>query len=267
MISPHESAVVMSADLRAAERQNHLASYINLAESRGGEVREFGSITAISTGIPHPEYNRVFVFEPPSHDDLTAAMDWVDVRDGPFWVTATEATSKLVTDVTTERGFAKTDRTTPGMVLELPDEISPPDSEVDVSEVSDTSSLDDFVTVFSEVFDVPSEYLRPDSSNSNSNSTGTDSRTAFVGYVNDRPVATGSLFRSDAVAGVFAIAVVEAVRGQGIGEAMTWEVLRAGRDAGCRIGALQSTEMAIPLYEKLGFETVESYYYFEPTSK
>lgn len=255
----------MSADLRAAERQNHLASYIDLAESRGGEVREFGSITATSTGIPHPEYNRVFVFDPPSHDDLTAAMDWVEVREGPFWVTATEATSQLVKDATTERGFAKIDRTTPGMVLELPDEISPPDAEVDVSEVSDTSGLDDFVTVFSEVFDVPPEYLRPDSSNSNS--TGNDSRTAFVGYVNDRPVATGSLFRSDAVAGVFAIAVVEAVRGEGIGEVMTWEVLRAGRDAGCRIGALQSSEMAIPLYEKLGFETVESYYYFEYTPK
>lgn len=251
----------MSTDLRAAEAENHVESYIDLAESRDGEIRQFGSITATSTGIPHPEYNRVFVFEPPSHDDLTKTIDWTSGHDVPFWVTATEATSPLVEEFTTERGFSKIDRTTPGMVLESLDEIPPPDSGVDVFEVADPNDLEDFITVFSKVFDVPTEYLRPDSSNSNS--TGNEARTAFVGYVDDRPVATGSLFRSGAVAGVFAIAVVDAVRGKGIGEAMTWEVLRAGRDAGCRIGSLQSTEMAIPLYEKLGFETVETYYYFE----
>ena len=120
------------------------------------------------------------------------------------------------------------------------------------------------MTVFSAVFDVPKEYLGPDSSNTNG--TDDEARTAFVGYLDDQPVATGSLFRSETVAGVFGIAVVEAVRGRGIGEAMTWEVLRAGRDAGCRIGALQSTEMAIPLYEKLGFETVETYHFFESTT-
>lgn len=257
----------MPTELSEAERQNHLTSYVNLAESRGGEVRQFGSITATATGIPHPEYNRVFVFEPPSHESLTAAMDWVERSDVPFWVTATEATARVVEDVSRDRGLAELDRTVPGMVLESLDEIPPPDDEVDVSEVSDPSGLEDFVTVFSEVFDVPREYLRPDPSNansdSNSDSTGDAARTALVGYVGDQPVATGSLFRSDAVAGVFAIAVVEAVRGRGIGEAMTWEVLRAGRAAGCRIGALQSTEMAIPLYEKLGFETVETYSYFE----
>ena len=255
----------MSTDLRAAERQNHLESYISLAKSRGGEVRQFGSITAISTGVPHPEFNRVFVFEPPSHDDFTAAIEWVEFHDVPFWLTTTEATSQLIEDFAADHGFLKIDRTTPGMVLESLDEIPPRDSDVDIIEVTDSTHLEDFVTVFSAVFDVPAEYLRPDPSNSNS--TEDDTRTALVGYLDDRPVATGNLFRSDAVAGVFAIAVVEAVRGRGIGETMTWEVLQAGREAGCQIGALQSTEMAIPLYEKLGFETVETYHYFESNTE
>ena len=251
----------MSFDFRAAERENHLDSYVTLAKRRDGEVQQFGSITAISTGIPHTEFNRVFVFEPPSHDDFTAAMEWAEPRDVPFWLTTTETTSPLIEDLAADHGFRKIDRTSPGMVLESLAEISPQGSDVDVIEVTEPTTLKDFITVFSAVFDVPREYLRPDSSNANA--TEDDARTAFVGYLDDRPVATGSLFRSDTVAGVFAIAVVEAARGRGIGETMTWEVLRAGSEAGCRIGALQSTEMAIPLYEKLGFETVETYHFFE----
>ncbi len=251
----------MSFDLRAAERQNHLDSYISLAKSRGGEVRQIGPITAISTGIPHTEYNRVFVFEPPSHDDFTTAMEWVESRDAPFWLATTESTSQLIEDLVADHGFRKIDRTHPGMVLESLAEIPPQDSDVDIVEVTDPTGVEDFITVFSAVFDVPREYLRPDPSNANA--TENDARTAFVGYLDDRPVATGILFRTDIVAGVFAIAVVDAARERGIGEAMTCEVLRAGREAGCRIGALQSTEMAIPLYEKLGFETVETYHFFE----
>lgn len=254
----------MSFDFRAAERQNYLDSYITLTNSRDGEVRQFGPITAISTGIPHTEYNRVFVFEPPSHDDFTAAMGWVETRDVPFWLTTTETTSPLIEDLAGEHGFRKINRTNPGMVLESLAEIPPQDSDVDIIEVTDSTGLEDFITVFSAVFDVPGEYLRPDPSNANA--TEDDARTAFVGYLDDRPVATGSLFRSETVAGVFAIAVVEAARGRGIGEAMTLEMLRAGREAGCRIGVLQSTEMAIPLYEKLGFETVETYHFFESTT-
>ena len=102
--------VIVSPDLRAAEQQNHLDAYIGLAKNRDGEVRQFGPITAISTGVPHTEFNRVFVFEPPSHDDFTAAMEWVEPRDGPFWLTTTETTSQLIEDIAADHGFRKVDR-------------------------------------------------------------------------------------------------------------------------------------------------------------
>ena len=37
-----------------------------------------------------------------------------------------------------------------------------------------------------------------------------------------------------------------------------------GRDAGCEVAALQSSEMGRPLYERLGFETVVRYHQYEP---
>ena len=44
---------------------------------------------------------------------------------------------------------------------------------------------------------------------------------------------------------------------------MTREVLRAGREAGCQVGVLHSSEMGYPLYERMGFETVVTYQQFE----
>jgi ribosomal protein S18 acetylase RimI-like enzyme len=78
--------------------------------------------------------------------------------------------------------------------------------------------------------------------------------------------ASGLLVQSGHVAGVYTIGVVEEFRRRGIGEAMTWEVLRTGRDAGCRVGVLQSSEMGYPLYERMGFGTVVTYHHFEPAT-
>lgn len=68
------------------------------------------------------------------------------------------------------------------------------------------------------------------------------------------------------MAGVYSVGVVEAFRRRGIGEAMTRAVLRAGREAGCRVAVLQSSEMGRPLYERMGFETVVTYHHFEPAT-
>lgn len=87
-----------------------------------------------------------------------------------------------------------------------------------------------------------------------------------MGRVDDKPVACGLLVRTDDVAGVYTIGVVDEFRRQGIGEAMTWAVLHAGYERGCRVGVLQSSDMAYTLYEKMGFETVVTYHHFEPAA-
>ena len=39
-----------------------------------------------------------------------------------------------------------------------------------------------------------------------------------------------------------------------------------GRDAGCQLGVLQSSEMAYGLYEQMGFEQIATYHHFESTA-
>lgn len=124
--------------------------------------------------------------------------------------------------------------------------------------------LDEFIEIFATVFEAPVEIARE--VNPASLLEDADVRM-FVGHVDEKTVACGRLVQTDDVAGVYGIGVDEGFRRQGIGAAMTWTVLRAGRDAGCEIGALQSSERAYSLYQRMGFENIVNYYHFEPSTQ
>ena len=86
----------------------------------------------------------------------------------------------------------------------------------------------------------------------------------LLGRVDGEPIATGNLFQQGDVAGVYVITVTEEFRRRGLGEAMTWAVLRTGREAGAAVGVLQSSSMGYSVYEQMGFETVVNYHQFQP---
>lgn len=209
------------------------------------EIRRFASILVASTGIPVPIFNRALIFEALPRDDLRAAVAWLTERDVPFWVTVASPVADAAKDHAAELDLELTDEH-PGMALSPLDEIPPNESAATISMVNDSDGLDDFITVFAEVFDLPLESVQQVTPTS---LPSDDTIHSFVGRVDGQAVACGQLVQSGEVAGVYTIGVDEAYRREGIGEAMTWEVLRAGRDAGCQVGVLQSPEMAYPLYE------------------
>jgi GNAT superfamily N-acetyltransferase len=227
-----------------------------------GEVATFGPLTAVSAGIPAPIFNQIFTFDSPTPENLKAAISWMTQRDVPFWVTVPEP---LVSDVggqLAEFDLAETEQVHPGMLMPSLAELSTNETVADITEVTDSDLLDEFIESFVSGFEVPPEHARQ--ANPVSMVNDEDFRL-FIGRVDEETVACGLLVRTDDVAGVYSIGVVEGARRQGIGEAMSWEVLRAGRDAGCDIGALQSSEMAYPLYQRMGFETVVNYHHFGPS--
>jgi GNAT superfamily N-acetyltransferase len=87
---------------------------------------------------------------------------------------------------------------------------------------------------------------------------------SYVGYADGQPVATSALLITGDVAGVYWVATAEAFRGRGYGEAMTWHVVREGAAAGCRVAALQASDMGRPVYERMGFRYVAGYRTFVP---
>ncbi len=77
-----------------------------------------------------------------------------------------------------------------------------------------------------------------------------------LAWCDDRPVAAGSLWVDGATAGLYNIVTHETFRGRGIGAAVTATLMEQGRARGCTEAILHSTEMGLPVYQRLGFETV-----------
>lgn len=227
----------------------------------GGKTAQFGAVTVAVSGSPLPVFNRILVLESPDNANLEAAVTWMAGHEVPFLVTVIEPVVETVGDSADEQDLTKTTQSVLGIVLSPLEDISPNETTATIEVVTDADELDDVITVFSEVFEVPQDSLQQVYPGSLLRDEEFD---VFIGRVDGRPVACGQLVQTDDVAGIYSIGVVEDYRRRGIGEAMTWEALRTGRESGCQIGVLQSTETAYPLYEQMGFETVTHYHHFEP---
>jgi GNAT superfamily N-acetyltransferase len=81
----------------------------------------------------------------------------------------------------------------------------------------------------------------------------------YLGLLDGRPVATSRISIGGGVAGLYAVATLPNVRGRGIGRALTLAALEAGRTLGYRIGVLQASDEGLPVYRRIGFQTMFDY--------
>ena len=93
-------------------------------------------------------------------------------------------------------------------------------------------------------------------------------RTArhYIAYVNGEPAGTATVFMGGGVAGIYNITTLETFRRRGIGRAITLRPLLDAKAQGYRFSMLHSSVMGKPVYEKLGYETLDtiSQYYWSP---
>jgi len=84
----------------------------------------------------------------------------------------------------------------------------------------------------------------------------TDSQTtfAYIGWLNDKPVATSLLFLAGGVAGIYAISTIPEARREGVGAWMTLHALLQARSREFHAGVLQASEMSAGVYRNLGFQ-------------
>jgi predicted acetyltransferase len=82
----------------------------------------------------------------------------------------------------------------------------------------------------------------------------------YVGYQDGEPVVSGLGWRTGRTIGVYSIATIESARRRGFGAAMTVRIMADGVAAGCDVAVLQASELGRPIYERLGFRTVVTYW-------
>ncbi|MFD1413231.1 GNAT family N-acetyltransferase [Oceanobacillus jeddahense] len=78
----------------------------------------------------------------------------------------------------------------------------------------------------------------------------------IIGYYQDRPVAIGSIFFTDKIAGLYDIAILKSERGKGLGTKLTNYLLETAKAENAAYCTLQASPEAENIYRKLGFETI-----------
>jgi GNAT superfamily N-acetyltransferase len=125
---------------------------------------------------------------------------------------------------------------------------------VQLHEVLDEQSLDDWKSVVEEVFHVPEQVAALFTAISLNRGYGVAAPFRnYIAYFNGRPVATSSLFLSNGVAGIYCVATKKDLRGKGLGRAMTLAPLLEAKRLGFRYAILQASDLGLTVYEKLGF--------------
>jgi len=81
----------------------------------------------------------------------------------------------------------------------------------------------------------------------------------YLGYLNDKPVATGLLHLESGLAGIYCIATLPEARRKGLGSFLTIKLIEDSSKLGYKVVALTSSEMGYRVYSKIGFKDIFSY--------
>ena len=243
------------SELVSAAHENYLGSYRKLVEhSPEAEIRQFGGVFACVTGLPLALFNGCVVVEPATAAELDRALNWISVRGVRQMAWIAEEFAPRLADVPLAHGLQRNEMPYPGMILYPPPDPPAPAVGVTVSPCAE-SDLDEYLEVCAEnglppelaqrLF-APSFAADPDVQ-------------LIIGRLDGRPVGTTVAIRSGDVSGVYAVGTLPAARRRGVGTALTWAAVAAGRAWGCDTIVLQASEMGFPVYAAMGFRTVVSY--------
>jgi GNAT superfamily N-acetyltransferase len=81
----------------------------------------------------------------------------------------------------------------------------------------------------------------------------------FLARLEGRPVGKSLAIRSAGASGVYDVGTVKSARRRGVGSALTWAAVTAGRGWGFDAIVLQSSQMGLSIYTAMGFRTVVPY--------
>jgi GNAT superfamily N-acetyltransferase len=221
----------------------------------GAAMDEGNDLLAVRTDLPVTFFNGVprTVFDKDAEERVRETVAWFRDRGTPFrwWLTPSMRPRRLI-DILAANGLRHyyyatgmvADITGGGPVREVPG--------LSIVRVGDEAELETWVDVFATGFSIP----EPAKAVWRDVYTRLDTWRHFVGVLDGKPVATTSLCLGGEIGGIFHVVTLPEARGRGVGAAITAAAVRDAARAGCRVAALQASEMAVSVYRSIGFDVV-----------
>ena len=238
------------------------AAYRSYARWPGGTLQDSPSLLRAFTGLNHPLFNGLFRTRLSPEDVALTVQEAVTVaqqRDLPFywWVGPSDTPADLSARL--EAAGLPYDGDVPGMSADLhaipPAASLPIPTAATLERITTPAGIQASESVLQTCFRLPPDVAAGSLAGTLADFAAPDSHgwRYYLARVEDQPAAAGAILCADGVAGVHAVATHPDHRRKGLAAALVALGLRDARAAGYRIGALQSSDMAISVYERLGF--------------
>ncbi len=228
-----------------------------VAEVPDGWSRHDGGILAAVTGVQVPSLNGVWVGRVDAGSDTIAGLlDQVAATGLPHCLQSRPGAAQQADGLAAERSMRR-DEIIPLMVVERASTPSPTaaaDRLVIRELAPDEANL--HATVAAAGFEVPAEPFLQLMTPRVLSASGV---RCYVGEVGGEPVTTGLGVTLGTSVGIFNIATPPAHRRRGFGAAVTARAVADGFATGATWSWLQATRDGFPVYERLGFRTVEGW--------
>lgn len=253
------------ADLARRADVNYWETWRQIIEAApGGNVEDAEGLVLTASGVPIAFFNAAFITSPPTDPTATfGAIRSFYGRSGvPFTVRSPAAWVAGISTAADASGLTRV-ADQPGMAM-CPIPEAPPFPAGLVVRLADSlESVDVHVRVACEGFGMPYDVL---SSFFGQATLDRDRFRLLVGEVDGRPVCTSAWCVTGDTVGIYNVATIESHRKRGLGEAMTWAAVAAGRQAhgeAVAVSILQASAMGRPIYERMGYRLVSPYAQWE----
>jgi GNAT superfamily N-acetyltransferase len=212
--------------------------------ARQSRVEAHDGFTMLDLGGPGHSVNYLTLYREPDPEALVAAAR-AFFGDAGFAIAVESDTAPAFEERLKTHDWV-IDEEEPSMLLQPIPATPESPAGLDIHHVSTESELDDFLHITK-----TGRRWIP------SLEAATDPNVAlFVGYVDGTPVATSRINIMGDVGDINGVETLPTYRRRGIGTALTWAAVAAGKERGCTAITLSASPMGYPVYLKMGFEPI-----------
>lgn len=248
------------SDILERTREAYVAAFRLHTTAAGGETIERERLITLFSGSPAASFNPTIALAHGFGADLEAVENDYRARGIPFGFLVDERFFDEATEAAARLGFDRVEPR-PSMALSPVPSLDAP--EVDIRVVSDAAALEQHVLVQASGFGTNADHIRrfmPPS-------VLDHEEIYYLASIDGLPVATSTLVLTPPAAGIYAVSTLPDYRRRGLGRAVTVAAVRDAARLGCDLVYLQASPLGYPVYEALGFRTVEEQRIFARTPR